>query len=294
MKRILILGSNGLLGSYLYRVGRSRGLEVVGISRTKSEFVDTAGDATDEKWLEAQLRDSKCDILINAAKFKGSTDECEGRRVDCWKVNFSLPALLASAQRRLGYMLVQISTDWVYEGKRGVVYNEASLPYPQNYYALSKFAAETAVSSAERYLILRTTGLFGLEKTPRNFLARLLDVLQNKKMFQAASDQYSQPISALELSSLIYELIEKETQNRVLITTGPEYLSRYQFARRAAAGFGYDEGFVSKVTSARRKIRIPRYLRTDNTEMQKLLGHDVKNVAEMINDLKKPLGNTQS
>ncbi len=286
MSRVLILGSNGLLGSCLYRVGKARGLDVLGISRTKSRFVDICGDATDKRWLEAQLEQGHFDAVINAAKFKGTTDDCEKRREDCWKANASLPVFLASSQRRNGYLLVQISTDWVYEGKRGEVYDEASLPYPQNFYSLSKLAGEFAASSAEYYLVLRTTRLFGLEERPRNFLARLLEALREKKSFPAASDQFSQPISALELSNLIYELLDKQAKNRVFLATGPDYVSRYQFARTAARAFGFDEQLVSKTVSAQRKIKIPRYLRTDNRELQNVLGHQIKHVREMINELK--------
>ena len=294
MRSVLILGSNGLLGSYLYRIGRANGLQTVGLSRTKSHFVDIQGDATNYRWVERKLAETKCDVVINAIKFKGSTDDCETRKAECWQSNFALPAFLASTQRKLGYVLVQISTDWVYEGKRGELYDESSLPYPQNYYALSKFAAEIAVSSSIRYLTLRTTGLFGLEKPPRNILARLIDALQNKRKFEAASDEYAQPISALELSNIIYELLERGVVNKVLNATGPEYISRFQFARCIARTLGYNERLVSKVSSSKRSVKVPRYLRTDNTEMQRLLGHEVKPLSRMIEDLKSPGWNLHS
>jgi dTDP-4-dehydrorhamnose reductase len=288
MTRVLILGSNGLLGSHLYRLGRDKGLDIVGFSRTNSQFVDVSGDATDASWLESQLTDDKFDVVINAVKFKGSTDDCETRMEECWTANFRLPSFLARIQKKLGYLLVQISTDWVFEGKRGVVYNEASLPYPQNYYALSKFAGEIAVSStAKNYLILRPTGLFGLEESPRNFLARLLETLKRNKQFPAAADQYSQPISALELSNLVYELLEKTVQNRIIMATGPDYMSRYQLAKLVATKFGYDNRLIKRTTTTKRTIKIPQYLRIDISEIERILGHRPKPVAQMIDDLRK-------
>jgi dTDP-4-dehydrorhamnose reductase len=286
MKRVLILGSNGLLGSHLYRVGKERGFETIGLSKTRSNTVDITGDATEAEWLKTQIERAACDVLINAVKFKGTTDDCEIRRQDCWNTNYSVPSSLASIQERLGFQLVHISTDWIFEGKRGTIYNETSIPYPQNFYALSKLAAEIAVTSqAQSFLILRTTGLFGLEQPPRNFLARLLEALQTGNTFPAAGDQYSQPISALELATLTYELLEKGIHNRILMATGPDYVSRYQFARTAASALGLRSQRIKKVTSDRRKIRIPRYLRTDINPTEEILGHKIKHLVEMIREL---------
>jgi dTDP-4-dehydrorhamnose reductase len=288
VSKIVVLGSGGLLGSYLYRTGKARGHDIVGISRTASPSVDIAGDATDRVWLEKMILRTKCEVVINALKFKGSTDECERRRDDCWKANFCVPASLASLQNKYDFTLVHMSTDWVFEGKRGVVYDEESLPYPQNFYALSKFAAELAVSRARKYLVLRTTGLFGFEQPPRNFFARLLDANENRKPFDAAADQYSQPISALELSNLVYELLQKNVSDMLLMATGPEYLSRYQFARKVASVLGLDECLIRKVRSAHRIIGIPRYLRVNISKTETLLDSKIKDLSEMVRELGTP------
>lgn len=287
MTRIILLGSNGLLGSHLYTVGKAVGHEIVGISRTSSKLVDIVGDASDEKWMKELLAKTPCDVLINAVKFKGSTDDCEVHREECWKANFTLPASLASIQREFGFTLVQISSDWVYEGKRGHTYDEKSLPYPQNFYAVSKFAAELAVCSrADRFLILRTTGLFGHERPPRNFFARLLEAARLRKTFKAASDQYSQPISALELSNVIYEILQKPARNRVFNATGPTYLSRYSFAKMILAKFRMDGTFLKRVDSTYRSgLGVPKYLKTDISEVQTTLGRQMKSLDAMIKEL---------
>ncbi len=288
MVKIMILGSNGLLGSYLYRVGKNAGLDILGVSRTKSESVDVAGDATDEKWVERQIADNDCGVVINAVKFKGSPDECEIRREDCWKANASLPTFLASIQKKYGYFLVQVSTDWVFEGEQGAIYDERSLLYPQNFYAFSKVAAELEVRSrASRFLILRTANVFGFEQPPRNLFVRLRDVSRRNGTINAPSDQYSHPTSALELSQMIYELLQKDIQNSILITTGPDYMSRFDFASTIATELGLDQRLVKNVTTADRKIRFPRYLRMNITQTEKTLGHKIKSVNEMIRDLEK-------
>jgi dTDP-4-dehydrorhamnose reductase len=91
MMRILVVGSAGLLGSYLYRYGKTRNHEMIGLSRSESPCTDLKGDATDFAWLSTQVRKTRCDVVVNTLKFKGSTDECETQKEECWKANYLVP-----------------------------------------------------------------------------------------------------------------------------------------------------------------------------------------------------------
>jgi len=283
--RALVLGSGGLLGSYIYRYGRKNGIDMVGLSRGESEFVDIRGDATDFGWLAREVERAKCDIVINALKFKGSTDACESDREGCWKANFMVPQRLSAIQKKLGFGLVQVSTDWVFDGTKGQKYSEDDVPYPRNFYAFSKHAAELAVSGCSKYMVLRTTGLFGYEKPARNFLARFLESAKAGNRFEGATDQVSQPISALGLSKIIFGLVNRGEWNRIYHATGPDLVSRYELALIFAAHYGHGKDSVGPTTSASRAIFIPKNVAMDIGRAEKALGRKIEHLGQMLDEL---------
>lgn len=283
--RVLIIGSAGLLGSYLYRLGKKEGADVIGLSRSASPYTDMQGDATDFEWLSRQVRKAKCGVVVNALKFKGSTDDCEKSQAECWKANFLIPERLAALQKELDFGLVQVSTDWVFDGSKGSPYTEEDVPYPRNFYAFSKYAAELAAGSCEKRMILRTTGLFGYENPARNFMARYLESVKADNLFDGAVDQISQPISALALSKIIIGLIKKDQWNGVFHATGPELVSRFELARGFARHFGYPKETVREATTAARAIFIPKQIAMDNGKLERALGRKVEGIAAMLKDI---------
>jgi dTDP-4-dehydrorhamnose reductase len=285
MMRILIIGSAGLLGSYLHRCGRKSGRDIVGLSRSESPYTDIRGDATDFEWLSRQVRKAKCDVVVNALKFKGSTDECETKKEECWGANFIVPQKLAALQKELGFGLVQISTDWVFDGSENRRYKETDVPYPRNFYAFSKYAAELAVAGCSKYLVLRTSGLFGYESPARNFMARFLESAMSGKPFDGATDQVSQPISALGLSKIIIELAQKGPWNEIYHATGPDYVSRYELTQEFAAHFNFRKDMVRPVTSAARAIFIPKNVAMDISKTERALGRRIENIKQMLLEL---------
>ena len=284
--KILILGSSGLLGSYLYRLAKAEGRNVTGLSRSKTRFTDVQCDAQDRPRLEEIIEAGKFGAVINAIKYKGSTDQCETDRQECWKTNAELPAFLARLQKKHGFLLVHVSTDWVFEGKEGEVYSEESEPRPVNYYSESKLAAEKEVeASANRFLIVRTTGIFGFEEPARNTFARLLAAAKKGEKFEAATDQFSQPISCLELSRIIYDLIDRKATG-VFIADGRDYVSRYELALRIAKFFKIGEKTVSPRDSTGRAIQIPKFLKVDVSKAEKAIGRRIRGLEEMFQELK--------
>jgi dTDP-4-dehydrorhamnose reductase len=281
--RILVLGSTGLLGSYLYKYGKMQGHEMVGLSRSESPHSDIMGDATDAQWLGRQLKEAQCDLVVNALKFKGSTDECESKKEECWAANFMVPESIAKMRPSFGF--VQISTDWVFDGSKKQGYTESDVPYPRNFYGFSKYAAELAVKGCPRHMILRTSGLFGYERPARNFMARALEALRGGRKFQAATDQISQPISALALSKAIFELIKRGAWNETVHAMGAEHISRHELALAIAGHYGLDRSLVVPVTSKARPIFVPNDVPIDISRMESLLGRKGERISGMLKEL---------
>jgi len=279
--KMLILGSGGLLGSYLLKSVQNEGYNIITLNRNSA--ADYNVDASDINLLETVISKGRPDIVINAIKAKMSTGECEERKDKAWKANVIVPTNLAKLSRKYSFRLVHYSSDWVFEGRKGGVYSEDSITYPVNFYGYTKAIAEENVKLiSNNYIILRVTGLFGYEWPARNFLSRVYAAYKEGKNVKAPTDQFSQPISAKEVARITKELIEKNVLG-LYHCVSDEYLSRYELAKEFIDIFEWNVN-LEKITSNERSIRIPKYLRLDNSKLRNYI--KIKTLKEQITDLK--------
>jgi dTDP-4-dehydrorhamnose reductase len=290
-KKIAVFGWNGLVGSYIVKTMQND-YSIIKISRSASGS-DYLADASDFSKVSRIIKKEKPDLVINAVKNNLSTDQCEADKPGAWAANVSVPENMARLQPKFGYQFIHISTDWVYEGKNGETYDENSFIYPQNFYSYSKAVAEERVRClAEDSLILRPTGIFGIDPRGANFFMRVMDSMAKKERVSAPTDQYSQPIFAGELARIIKIAVAKKARG-TYNAVGPEYLSRYDLAARFCDVFGWDKTLLSPVTSSNRAIRIPQYLKVDITKLEKDIGR-VNALQHQISSLKNEIENRQS
>ena len=278
--KVLVFGAGGLVGSYACRAFAAKGFSVLGVQGPSSQG---GVDASDFSSLAPLVAAEKPDVVFNAIKSSISTDMSETSRLATWSSNVSAPENLARLQAKHGFLLVHISSDWVYEGKEGVVYTEESPLRPLNFYAHTKAVAEEKVRSlASRHLILRTTGVFGADPRKKDFFSRFLAAADAGVPFPAAGDQFSQPIYAGELARIAVKLCESGcsgTYNAV----GPDYVSRHGLALLFASAFGHGD-IIKRVQSSGRKIPVPTHLRLDMGKLGKVC--DVRSLEEQIGELK--------
>jgi dTDP-4-dehydrorhamnose reductase len=218
-----------------------------------------------------------------------STDQAEKMREETWRSNVVVADNVARLQARHDYYIVHISTDWVYEGAEGQVYSEQSRPYPQNFYAYTKAVAEERIASrTDDYIILRPTGIFGLDSRGGNFFMRARSALAAGTPLDAPSDQFSQPIFAGELARIMALAISKGGKG-VFNAVGREYLSRYELALKFCDVFGWDKQLVRPVTSGARAMRIPKFLRLDISKLEREVG-EVRPLEKQLLSLKEECG----
>lgn len=282
MAKAVVFGWNGLVGSYAVKA-LEKSHSIVKVSRT-AEDSDHLADASDLQVVKKILETEKPDVVVNAVKSSLSTDQSEKMKDETWAANVTVPENLASLQKEYGYLLVHISTDWVYEGKKGERYTEESIIYPRNFYSFTKAIAEERVRRTENHLILRPTGIFGIDSRGANFFMRAKHAASAGENIPAPSDQFSQPIYAGELARLMAAAIEKGARG-TFNALGREYISRYDLALLFCEAFGWDKKKVSAVESSGRDIYIPRYLEVDISKIDKLC--KVKSLKEQLDDLKK-------
>ena len=221
--KILITGGDGQLGSDCRQVLREKN-EVLQLGSRQL-------DITDPQAIAAQLEKFSPDIVINCAAFT-RVDACEGAEKTAWKVNALGPGFLADAMRRHG-LLVHISTDYVFDGRRKppAGYTEEDEPDPQTSYGRSKLAGEEAVRGrSDRFLIIRTAWLYGI--VGHNFLKTILKMaLQTPgKEIRVVNDQFGTPTWSFRLAEQIDRLLAAAEEG-IFHASAEGYTTWYETAR---------------------------------------------------------------
>lgn len=155
MKKILIIGNQGMLGQQLEKIFvADSNYEVIGWDKDKI-------DITNESQTREKILELKPQIIINAAAYnnvdKIETDDKEM----AMKINAQAPFTLARLANEINALLLHYSSDYVFKGDQKIGYKEIDEPSPVNAYGVSKLAGEKAVQTARNYYILRSSRLFG-------------------------------------------------------------------------------------------------------------------------------------
>ncbi|OGW84499.1 MAG: dTDP-4-dehydrorhamnose reductase [Omnitrophica bacterium RIFCSPHIGHO2_02_FULL_46_11] len=206
--RILITGSNGMLGSDL--VAELAPYEICGLDRHNnrhSQIQYEQVDITDRTAVLKAVTLLKPSIIVHAAAFT-DVDECELNPTQAFSVNSKGTQWVAEAGDSCGATLFFMSTDYVFDGTKQLPYNEEDKPNPLSVYGRSKFQAEEFLKSKCRSSwILRTSWLFGMNG--KNFFRTIAQLAREKKELRIVDDQRGVPTYTKDLAKAIRILIER-------------------------------------------------------------------------------------
>ncbi|HWP28661.1 MAG TPA: dTDP-4-dehydrorhamnose reductase [Chloroflexota bacterium] len=265
--RVLVTGSNGLLGTRLLAVLLQRPqVAVLAASRGPctnrylGEFPYFPLDITDSAQVARLVAAVAPDVVVHTAALT-DVDRCEREPERAWLVNVRATEWVAEACARQGALLVHLSSEYVFDGQAGP-YAETDPPRPLSVYGRTKLASEQIVAQrCARWIVARTTVLFGYAPGTRgNFVLWLLDRLARGERTRVVVDQVGSPTLADNLAEMLLALIEGGGQG-IYHTVGASRLSRYEFARLAAAVFGLDTQLIEPVTTRELGQVAPRPLR---------------------------------
>jgi dTDP-4-dehydrorhamnose reductase len=255
MKKVFVTGSNGLLGQALIR-HFSQIIPVSGCDLQPASYLGDRYpynyfkvDITKRNELEPVVSAERPDVIINTAAYT-DVDRCETEKELCWLCNVHGLEVLIDSIRSFSPLLIQISTDYVFDGK-SAPYRENDSPQPLGYYGHTKFMAERLVRGSKlEYIIARSMILYGhgLHIRP-NFALWVINKLKAGKSVQVVTDQIGNPTFIDELAAALYRLVQNEEYG-VFHITGQEVCSRYDFACRIADVFELDKSLIRPVTTA--------------------------------------------
>ncbi|MFZ1720853.1 MAG: dTDP-4-dehydrorhamnose reductase [Candidatus Moraniibacteriota bacterium] len=190
--KVLILGSQGMLGQELMRVyGEDPGYEVVGWDRDEIDLADF-GVA------ETKIREYAPDIIVNAVAYN-AVDLCEENEEEYRKailLNAEMPRFLAKLAREINATWLHYSTDYVFDGTNEEGYSETATPNPISRYGVSKYTGERAViEGGGKYYLVRLSKLFGKPATSavgkKSFFEKMKGLAQTNHELQAVDDELS-------------------------------------------------------------------------------------------------------
>ncbi len=268
MKRILICGSNGLLGQRLaLMMGKEADYEVLNTSHHRTFVLDhhlfdyTQLDITNKGDVKSLVGSFRPDIIVNAAAMT-NVDACETQREQAWKINVTGVENLSEIARRIGAKLIHISTDYVFDGKHGP-YDENARPNPINYYGKTKLAGENVIiASGAHHAILRTIVVFGAGiGVKNNFALWVVKSLRENQKIRCVDDQISSPTYVGDLAAAVKNTIERSGCG-VYHVCGANVLSRYDFAVEIAHAFGFDDLAIQRIKTFELHQPAPRPLVT--------------------------------
>jgi len=200
-RKILITGGKGMVGSLLCKVLEDSGVDVYAPVREELDITDR------ERVIEC-LRRFKPDILIHCAAFT-DVDGCEIDKKKAYLTNAIGTQYVTEGCAEVKCKMVYLSTDFVFDGKKGSPYSETDNPNPLSIYGETKLLGEYYVSHfLKKFLIVRVSRIFG--KGGRNFASILPFIIKREKKLFLTDDIINSPTYAFDLVSAIKFLIENE------------------------------------------------------------------------------------
>lgn len=221
--RIGVIGGRGMLGSAVLEACEKEGWEVESYFRPFLDIEHMSG------W---EMND--CDYVVNCAAYT-QVDKAEKEPTKAFSVNAVGAGYIAKMCRERGMKLIQISTDYVFDGQGEIAYNESDQTNPLNTYGMSKFIGEVLVrKECPNACIVRTQALFG--DYGSNFVKAILKQLKDgKKELEVVDDQYTCPTYVRHLAAALVKIIkcseERKDTSGLLNISASGGCSWYEFAK---------------------------------------------------------------
>ncbi|MEE8399712.1 MAG: dTDP-4-dehydrorhamnose reductase [Desulfobacterales bacterium] len=213
--KALVIGTRGQLGWELIRQGEHVDIEIVGVDLPQL-------DITDPVAVETSLTTHHPHLVINAAAYT-NVDGAQAEKDHAFAANSQGPRNIAAACASINASLIQISTDFVFDGSKGSAYRESDVVAPVSVYGKSKAAGEDQVRShLAEHIILRTSWLYGVHGD--NFVKTMLDLGEKNTTLRVVADQYGSPTTAADLAAVIFTLAAR-IQSEASISWGTYHYS---------------------------------------------------------------------
>lgn len=205
-RRWLITGGGGMVATDLREALERRGDSVATKSRTEL-------DVTDGRLVQQCVSELRPDVIVNCAAWT-KVDDAETNESAAAAINGGAVELLANAANDAGAKLVQLSTDFVFDGTKRTPYEPGDPTHPLSAYGRTKFLGEIAAAHAKKHLIIRTSWLFGVHG-PNFVEAMRRQVEKGVDPLRVVDDQRGRPTFTPHLADAILRLVDANAEGLV-------------------------------------------------------------------------------
>lgn len=264
----LITGAGGMVGRDLRDALTARGETVVALTRSDL-------DITDSRCVNAAIGEHAPSIVVNCAAYT-KVDQAEVEESVANAINGSSVELLAAASNTAGALLVQLSSDFVFDGGSRAPYEVNDATGPLSSYGRSKLLGELAATHAEKHLVLRTSWLFGVHGP--NFVEAIRNqIRKGTNPLRVVADQRGRPTYTPHLAEAIIRLAqlawESEVARGVVHYADADECSWFDFARAIAEESGSDVTVIPVTTDEfPRPAKRPAYSVLSTERYERLTG----------------------
>lgn len=273
---------------------RSSGFEALAVSEENEPLFEGTEyyqcDITDREKIKKTVYDFCPDFIINTAA-STNVDKNESDRELAWKVNVKGVEYLAEVARAIDAHIIQISSDYIFDGKNGP-YDENAIPNPLGYYGRTKLASENALRiSGAMYTILRTNILYGTAQAGRlDFVKWVVKSLKEKKEIRIVTDQINNPTFIDDLVQAISKILEFG-KTGIFNIGGREFLSRFDFTLMIADFFNLDKSLIKPIVTEELKQLARRPLKSGliTLKAETELGYKPHEITDAFQEMKREL-----
>lgn len=256
-KRILLTGSNGLLGQKIvYALLQKPDVELIATSKGDNRLIQQQGyhyasmDISNQEEVLKLIQEYKPQHIIHGAAMT-NVDACELDQPACKAQNIDATRYITEAANLVGAHLVHVSTDFIFDGLKGDLYTEDDEANPVSYYGWSKLEAEKIViNNANDWAICRTILVYGVvdHMSRSNVVLWAKGALEKGTAINVVDDQYRSPTLAEDLAAGCILAVDKHA-NGIFNISGKDYMSIFELVQRVAAFYGLSTENVNRSSS---------------------------------------------
>ena len=269
MKKIILIGKNGQLGSEIIKAYDKNEIELFPFDKNSLNIIN-------DGQVQSALENIKPDYVINTSAFH-VVPLCEDSPLDAFHINCVAVNNIAKKCNTMNIRLISFSTDYVFDGTKNEPYKEDDRPNPLQIYGLSKLAGEYAALNANsgRTYIIRTNGVYGGKTGSRskggNFVLNILREISLKDNLEISSEHFANPTSAIDLALATVELIKKEAEFGIYHLASEGYCSWSDFAKKILEYVKLNKSIIPVAkTEISEKLKRPKFSVLDNIKGKKI------------------------
>ncbi|MBO7081562.1 MAG: SDR family oxidoreductase [Neisseriaceae bacterium] len=279
--KILLLGSNGMLGQSINKVFSDKGINVITAAKRDADY---CFDFTDDTLLEHCIDDANPDIIINTSAIV-DLSFCENEPEKAYLVNARILGILANICKRKNIYLIHISTDHYYTQGKHIKHNENENVELVNEYARTKYLGEQLALTHQNTLVLRTNiiGFRGSEKP--TFIEWVIGELEKGSQFNLFTDFYTSSIHTTEFAKILVDVIAKHPTG-IYNLASSEVSSKKDFILSISHALfkkepDYKEASVLSINDPKRASS----LGLDTSKIESLIGYTMPNLKETVDSI---------